>query len=64
MEENDLKIKNQFLVEKEIRYFDHYFEGLIDEDDVLFEKIEPKNVELEPSKPLRNLDKYFPDKSP
>ena len=31
---------------------------------MLFEELEPKNVELEPKKPLRNLDKYLPNKSP
>ena len=50
-------------MEKEIRYFDHFFEGLIDEDDVLFEEIQPKIID-EPKKPLRNLDKYLPTETP
>ena len=50
-------------MEKEIRYFDHFFEGLIDEDDVLFEEIQPKIID-EPKKPLRNLDKYLPKETP
>ena len=40
LDENDLKIQNQIFKEKEVRYFDHYFEGLIDEEEMLYQNQE------------------------